>query len=149
MAKKPSLDDVWGMGNEPASRPAPARQRPAAQAPKTAQPTAVPAQSPPKTTRRKRSPSRQTEKAPVEVKPIRLTLYLDPSVVDLIDRSQLALKKQTGIRGHSISNSAVVEECVKLVLEQYLKRAATSELPGLITQREAERAKKKAAAKKS
>lgn len=147
MAKKPSLDDVWGISDPP-----PARQERIPRSGRRTEPEAERVSPPPAkpTSRQKRSaPAAKgpaaapapTPDPPEEEKPVRMTVYLDPQVVSLLDRSQMELKRLTGLRGHATSNSAVIEECVRHLLAQFLEKPGSSQLPSLISKREAERQK--------
>lgn len=138
MAKKPSLDDVWGVSEVSTPRRATPAAKPKREEPKAKAPAVRPKRSMPKAIQPQ-----------IQEKPVRMTLYLDPVVADMLDRSQMELKKLTGIRGHSISNSAVIEECVKMVLDHFLKKGGSSQLPANIVRREADRIKKSKAAGKN
>ncbi len=143
MAKKPSLDDVWGLSDLPPARERPPAAGPAREKPRPQRDAAERGAAPPA---RRRAAKKTARPQPAD-KPVRMTVYLDPSVAELLDRAQIELKRLTGIRGHSTSNSAVVEECLKVVLDHFLQKPENSELPTLISRRERERQKSSRAEK--
>ena len=56
-----------------------------------------------------------------------VTVYLNPMTVDQITITQLQLKRLTGLRGHSLSNSAIVEAALQVVFND-LKAAGKNSL---------------------
>jgi len=79
----------------------------------------------------------QTTKKPKEKKmelpKQQLTLYFNSDTVDEITMAQLHLKRVTGLRGHSLSNSAITEAALKIVLQDLEKNGSASLLAKYIT----------------
>lgn len=57
-----------------------------------------------------------------------VTVYLNPITVDEITITQLKLKRMIGLRGHSISNSAIVEAALQVVFNDLKANGKNSAL---------------------
>ena len=91
-------------------------------------PTAKPSDDQPDQTQKRqdvktsKSQDAKTQKSQdAKSKKEQVTIYLSPSTVDEITVAQLKLKRYTGLRGRALSNSALAEAALKIVLND-LKR---------------------------
>lgn len=69
------------------------------------------------------------------VKPLKATLYFSPEVTQRLDEAQISLKQLTGLRGHALSRSAIVESALIMALDNLERDEENSSLVSLLLNR--------------
>jgi hypothetical protein len=84
------------------------------------------------------TPAKQQNSKTVErqdVKPVKVTVYLTPNTAVSIDEAQAKLKRLTGMYGHEVSKSAIVEAALGMAFEELEGEGENSRLVSLLSKR--------------
>ena len=73
--------------------------------------------------------------APPEEEKLRATIYFSPGMAERLDEAIPQLKRLTGLRGHAVSRSAVVEAALIVALDDMEQREDRSGLVNLLLNR--------------
>lgn len=110
----------------------PKKESPAPAPPPTPEPDSVldalpePVAAPEKSVSSQTSKTSSSQNSKVDKQQV--TVYLPPRTVDEITIAQLKLKHLTGKRGHSLSNSAIVEAALQIALNDLKENGANSHI---------------------